>query len=98
MHIGAESAHAGVLVGQPLDATLDGSSACPQVNGSDHPSLKAFNALCWTSIGLLFAHAVLLSVAPSFCLLGCQPAVVAASIPISSPASPDVQRSPEPGP
>jgi len=45
---------------------------------SEHRVLKVFNAVGWASIGLLFAHAVLVSVEPSMCLLGCKALAVTA--------------------
>ena len=35
--------------------------------------LQTFNAVAWASIAGLFVHAVLMSVNPASCLLGCEP-------------------------
>jgi len=100
MSTGAESVSSVALLKQPdpLGSVLASSQACPAVDAADHPVLKAFNNFGWAFIGLLFAHAVLMSVNPGFCLLGCEPAAANAPVATPAPMSRSEQGAPAPGP
>jgi hypothetical protein len=87
----AESVHSVALLAQTdrCNSEVVSSPVRPSVNGAKHGILKAVNALGWASIGVLFAHAVLASVQPSLCLLGCEPVDLTASQSTSAPTSRD---------
>ena len=85
---GAESIHSVVLLGQ-RDPPLSESSTAqvgPGADGVGQRLLQTFNALAWAAIAFLFVHAVLMSVNPASCLLGCEPVAVTSSL--STPGVP----------
>ena len=61
-----------------------GSAQSVSANVRGRRILTAFSVFGWASIGILFAHAVLMSVDASLCLLGCEPAVTASGSPSST--------------
>lgn len=100
MPTNAESVHSVVLIGQsdPFSLELVSSPTCPPINGAEHRLFKASNALGWASVGLLFAHAVLVSIDSTLCLVGCEPTSVTATRLEPTPLSEDADVASDPIP